>query len=151
MNRIELHVLLKRQPVPTLRLNNRGTGTATNARSPIGATRAVSRSGGQRPKTRTARDELMVGFLRHGRTKRMMDPERNKALSRYRRQGQAVILPALTWLSLVGLLPSRAQLRFTRQIHHNSNSTNGYRPNPITGSAQRSSRLETNATIGDNQ
>ena len=115
MNRIELHVLLKPQPVPTLRLNNRGTGTATNARSPIGATCDVSRSGGQRPKTRIARDELTVGFLRHGRTKRMTEPETNKALSRYRRQGQAVILPALTWLSLVGLHPCRAQLRFARQ------------------------------------
>jgi hypothetical protein len=28
--------------------------------------------------------------------------------------GLAEILPALTWLSLVGLLLSRAQLRFTR-------------------------------------
>ena len=121
MNRIEMHVLLKPQPVPTLRLNNRGTGTASNARPPIGATRDVGGSRGQAPQTRTARYELTVGFLRHGRTKRMMELEKKKAPSRSHRQGPAVILPALTWLSLVGLLPSIAQLRFTRRKEDNKN------------------------------
>ena len=32
-------------------------------------------------------------------------------------QGSREILPALTWLSLVGLLLSSAQLRFTRRDH----------------------------------
>ena len=32
--------------------------------------------------------------------------------------GPATIFVALTWLSLVGVLPSRAQLRFTRQWHY---------------------------------
>ena len=60
-------------------------------------------------------------------------PKKRAGARRLRPRGHSSVL---AWLSLVGLLPSRAQLRFTRQIHHNSHSTNGYRPNPITGSAE---------------
>jgi hypothetical protein len=42
-----------------------------------------------------------------------MDGEK-KALRHRVMTGLAEILPALTWLSLVGLLLGRAQLRFTR-------------------------------------
>ena len=35
--------------------------------------------------------------------------------------GAAGSFSRLTWISLVGLLPSRAQLRFTRHCHYTSN------------------------------
>ena len=54
---------------------------------------------------------LRSGFLRYRRTKRM-DGEKKEPRHRVM-TGLAVILPALTRLSLVGLLLSRAPLRFT--------------------------------------
>lgn len=54
------------------------------------------------------------GFFEAWEDKKNDAVESKKALSQYQGQGPAVILPALTWLSLVGLHPCRAQLRFTR-------------------------------------
>ena len=55
------------------------------------------------------------GFFKAWEDKKNDGLEKEKALSPRRKQSLAVILSALTWLSLVGLHPCRAQLRFTRQ------------------------------------
>jgi len=113
MNRRESHVLLRPQLVSSRRPKNRGPRIAFNAHSEPEATPDTCPFRGQSQQARAADGELTPGFLRHRRTKRMRVTK--KALSRYHRQGLAVILPALAWLSLVGLHPCRAQLRFTRQ------------------------------------
>ena len=58
--------------------------------------------------------------------------------------------PALAWLFLVGLLPSIARLRFTRQIHHNRNLLAGYRPNPIPGSPTKPAKAITGSETTKN-
>jgi len=113
MNRRESHVLLRPQLVSSRRPKNRGPRIAFNAHSEPEATPDTCPFRGQSQQARAADGELTPGFLRHRRTKRMRVTK--KALSRYHRQGLAVILPALAWLSLVGLHPCRAQLRFARQ------------------------------------
>jgi len=72
MNRIESHVLLRLAPVLGGQPKNRGHRIASNARSPLGSTPEACRFRGQSQQERTDGDELMVGFLRHRRAKRMM-------------------------------------------------------------------------------
>jgi hypothetical protein len=115
MNRIESHVLLKLEPVSERRPKSRRPRIASNARSFVRATSDTYRFRAPSQQARTVTDQVTMGFLRHWRTKRIMKLGKKKAPSRYRRQGPAVILPALAWLSLVGLHPCRAQLRFARQ------------------------------------
>jgi hypothetical protein len=115
MNRIESHVLLKLEPVSERRPKSRRPRIASNARSFVRATSDTYRFRAPSQQARTVTDQVTMGFLRHWRTKRIMKLGKKKAPSRYRRQGPAVILPALTWLSLVGLHPCRAQFRFARQ------------------------------------
>jgi hypothetical protein len=113
MNRREPHVLLRPQSISNRRPKNRGSRIASNAHSQPEATPDARPFPSQSQQARPAGARLPPGFSRHRRTKRMRATK--KALSRYSRQGLAVILPALAWLSLVGLHPCRAQLRFTKQ------------------------------------
>ena len=61
---------------------------------------------------------VLKAFLRHFQGKKNgldFDLEKESALTARAARAKRDILPALTWLSLVRLLASRARLRFTRQ------------------------------------
>ena len=64
-------------------------------------------------------------------------------------QGPADILPPLAWLSLVGVLPSRARLRFTKRLDYSCRTCEARtasqlqnRPNAPTGSTPQTPRRE---------
>ena len=88
-----------------------------------GPSRAISRRGdgedlaipGPTSTSASPRGQVDGGFSQAGEDKKNDGAERNRALSGSGSQGPAVILPALAWLSLVGLHPCRAPLRFARQ------------------------------------
>ncbi len=83
-----------------------------------------------------------IGFWKAWEDKRTMPQKNARAISLRRITRDRSL--ALAWLSLVELHPCRAQLRFTRQIHDNSQSTDGYRPNPIPGSRSHRRTITTN-------
>ena len=65
---------------------------------------------------------------------------KKKAPATHGHQGRSVLDAPSTWLSLIGLLPSRARLRFTRQGDYGSarppaDSAPQNRPNALTGFA----------------
>ena len=105
------------------------------------------------------------GFFQAWEDKKNDGPGKEKALSPRRKPGPGGHSPALTWLSLVGLHPCRAQLRFARQrpsyfkfrvfapkrqregqVAQNATARNVPRhqnqQNPITGSGHHSDRSQ---------
>jgi len=81
MNRDESDSLLRSELLSGLPRKNQGPKIAPNARSPVGATLDTCRSRAQSQQTRAVGDQFTAGFLRHGRTRRMMKMKKGGPVS----------------------------------------------------------------------
>lgn len=122
MNRREPHVVLRSEPVSGRRSKNRNPRIASNARSPIGSISGTCPSRGQSQQARAAGDELTLGFLRHGRTKRMMEWKTKRPCLDITDRARRSFFPPSPGYPSLGCTPAEPNSVSPGNIHHTSSS-----------------------------